>query len=33
MSTRYMEFFKSVDEIAEAKAELVEGLHDPKVAY
>jgi UDP-N-acetylmuramoyl-tripeptide--D-alanyl-D-alanine ligase len=29
----HLEFFKSVDEIAEAKAELVEGLHDPKVAY
>jgi UDP-N-acetylmuramoyl-tripeptide--D-alanyl-D-alanine ligase len=29
----HLEFFKSVDEIAEAKAELVESLHDPKVAY
>ena len=29
----HLEFFKSVDEIAEAKAELIEGLHDPKVAY
>ncbi len=29
----HLEFFKSVDEIADAKAELVEGLHDPKVAY
>jgi len=29
----HLEFFKSVDEIAEAKAELVQGLHDPKVAY
>src|SRR5438477_11537277 len=29
----HLEFFKSVDEIAEAKAELVEGLHDPKIAY
>jgi UDP-N-acetylmuramoyl-tripeptide--D-alanyl-D-alanine ligase len=29
----HLEFFKSVDEIAEAKAELLEGLHDPKVAY
>jgi UDP-N-acetylmuramoyl-tripeptide--D-alanyl-D-alanine ligase len=29
----HLEFFKSVDDIAEAKAELVEGLHDPKVAY
>src|SRR5437773_1150810 len=28
-----LEFFKSVDEIAEAKAELLEGLHDPKTAY
>jgi UDP-N-acetylmuramoyl-tripeptide--D-alanyl-D-alanine ligase len=29
----HLEFFKSVDEIAEAKAELLEGLHDPKIAY
>jgi len=29
----HLEFFKSVDEIAEAKGELLEGLHDPKVAY
>ena len=29
----HLEFFKSVDEIAEAKAELIEGLHDPKVGY
>jgi UDP-N-acetylmuramoyl-tripeptide--D-alanyl-D-alanine ligase len=29
----HLEFFKSVDEIAEAKAELIRGLHDPKVAY
>src|SRR4029077_10204038 len=29
----HLEFFKSVDEIAEAKAELLEGLCDPKVAY
>jgi len=29
----HLEFFKSVDEIAEAKAELIQGLHDPKVAY
>jgi len=29
----HLEFFKSVDEIAEAKAELLEGLHDPKVGY
>jgi UDP-N-acetylmuramoyl-tripeptide--D-alanyl-D-alanine ligase len=29
----HLEFFKSVDEIAEAKAELIEGLHDPRVAY
>src|SRR6516225_1187963 len=29
----HLEFFKSVDEIAEAKAELLEGLHNPKVAY
>src|SRR2546427_7857402 len=29
----HLEFFKSVDEIAEAKAELLEGLHDPKTAY
>src|SRR5215471_15786834 len=29
----HLEFFKSIDEIAEAKAELIEGLHDPKVAY
>ncbi len=29
----HLEFFKSVDEIAEAKAELLEGLCEPKVAY
>src|SRR5215475_14013918 len=29
----HLEFFKSVDEIAGAKAELIQGLHDPKVAY
>src|SRR5437867_1060093 len=29
----HLEFFKSIDEIAEAKAELIEGLHEPKVAY
>jgi UDP-N-acetylmuramoyl-tripeptide--D-alanyl-D-alanine ligase len=29
----HLEFFKSVDEIAEAKAELVRGLHAPKTAY
>jgi UDP-N-acetylmuramoyl-tripeptide--D-alanyl-D-alanine ligase len=29
----HLAFFKSVDEIAEAKAELLEGLHDPKVGY
>jgi UDP-N-acetylmuramoyl-tripeptide--D-alanyl-D-alanine ligase len=29
----HLQFFKSVDEIAEAKAELIQGLHDPKVAY
>jgi UDP-N-acetylmuramoyl-tripeptide--D-alanyl-D-alanine ligase len=29
----HLEFFKSVDEIAEAKAELLEGLCDPKIAY
>src|SRR5882724_9207274 len=29
----HLEFFKSVDEIAEAKAELLEGLHAPKTAY
>src|SRR6516225_8320295 len=29
----HLAFFKSVDEIAEAKAELIEGLHDPKIAY
>jgi UDP-N-acetylmuramoyl-tripeptide--D-alanyl-D-alanine ligase len=29
----HLEFFKSVDEIAEAKRELIQGLHDPKVAY
>ena len=29
----HLEFFKSVDEIAEAKAELLDGLHDPKVGY
>jgi UDP-N-acetylmuramoyl-tripeptide--D-alanyl-D-alanine ligase len=29
----HLEFFKSVDEIAAAKAELIQELHDPKVAY
>ncbi len=29
----HLEFFKSVDEIAEAKAELIEGLHEPRTAY
>jgi UDP-N-acetylmuramoyl-tripeptide--D-alanyl-D-alanine ligase len=29
----HLEFFKSVDEIAAAKAELLQGLRDPKVAY
>jgi UDP-N-acetylmuramoyl-tripeptide--D-alanyl-D-alanine ligase len=29
----HLEFFKSVDEIAEAKAELIEGLHAPKTAF
>src|SRR5215468_11286221 len=29
----HLEFFKSIDEIAEAKAELIEGLHEPKTAY
>ena len=29
----HLEFFKSVDEIAEAKAELLDGLHYPKVGY
>ena len=29
----HLEFFNSVDEIAEAKAELLEGLHEPKVGY
>src|SRR2546428_659164 len=29
----HLEFFKAIDEIAEAKAELIEGLHEPKVAY
>lgn len=29
----HLEFFKSVDEIADAKAELLEGLRDPKTAY
>jgi UDP-N-acetylmuramoyl-tripeptide--D-alanyl-D-alanine ligase len=29
----HLEFFKSVDEIAEAKAELLEGLHEPKTAF
>jgi UDP-N-acetylmuramoyl-tripeptide--D-alanyl-D-alanine ligase len=29
----HLEFFKSVDEIAEAKAELLEGLFEPRVAY
>jgi len=29
----HLEFFKSVDEIAEAKAELIQSLAEPKVAY
>src|SRR5437667_4173152 len=29
----HLEFFKSIDEIAEAKAELIEGLHEPKIDY
>jgi UDP-N-acetylmuramoyl-tripeptide--D-alanyl-D-alanine ligase len=29
----HLEFFKSVDEIAEAKAELIEGLVEPAIAY
>jgi UDP-N-acetylmuramoyl-tripeptide--D-alanyl-D-alanine ligase len=29
----HLEFFKSVDEIAEAKAELLEGLFEPRTAY
>src|SRR3989475_4874480 len=29
----HLEFFKSLDEIAEPKAELIEGLHEPKVPY
>src|SRR4029453_3603427 len=29
----HLQFFKSVDEIAQAKAELIQGLHDPKVAF
>src|SRR6266705_2446676 len=29
----HLEFFKSVDEIAEAKAELIEGLHEPRTAF
>lgn len=29
----HLEFFKSVDEIAEAKAELIEGLREPRTAY
>ncbi len=29
----HLEFFKSVDEIAEAKAELIQGLRDPKTAF
>ena len=29
----HLEFFKSVDEIAEAKAELLEGLVQPRIAY
>ena len=29
----HLEFFKSIDEIAEAKAELLEGLTDPRRAY
>jgi UDP-N-acetylmuramoyl-tripeptide--D-alanyl-D-alanine ligase len=29
----HLAFFKSVDEIAEAKAELIHGLNDPRIAY
>ena len=29
----HLQFFKSIDEIAAAKAELIQGLHDPKVAF
>src|SRR5437899_8807568 len=29
----HLEFFKSVDEIEEAKAELIEGLHEPRPCY
>jgi UDP-N-acetylmuramoyl-tripeptide--D-alanyl-D-alanine ligase len=29
----HLEFFKSVDEIADAKAELIEGLHEPRIAF
>src|SRR5437773_1094495 len=29
----HLEFFQSVDEIAEAKAELLESLRDPKIGY
>src|SRR5206468_4711126 len=29
----HLEFFKSIDEIAEAKFELLEGLHTPGTAY
>src|SRR5437899_4150843 len=29
----HLEFFKSIDEIAEAKAELIESLHEPRTAY
>jgi len=29
----HLEFFKSVDEIAEAKAELIEGLFEPRTAF
>jgi UDP-N-acetylmuramoyl-tripeptide--D-alanyl-D-alanine ligase len=29
----HLEFFKSVDEIAEAKAELLEGLFEPRTAF
>jgi UDP-N-acetylmuramoyl-tripeptide--D-alanyl-D-alanine ligase len=29
----HLEFFKSVDEIAEAKAELIEGLSEPRTAF
>jgi len=29
----HLEFFKSVDEIADAKAELIHGLHEPRIAY